>query len=215
VGLMLAAGASVALGQGAAGQVQVRFTFERAIPGVAVPRYVILVRADGSGEYTAETKLTQSSEVQRVERPLTFSPETVKLAMGAVHLLRSSEVPCASKVKNIADTGSKTLAYRDEQGEGGCTYNYSENKGAMQLTTLFQGIEATLEAGRALDFKHRFDRLGLDAEMAGLVAAVEAGRALALENIAPTLRSIAGDTDVIQRVRLRAAKLLEQVPAGS
>jgi len=117
---------------------------------------------------------------------------------------------CASKLKNIADTGTKTLAYRDAGTEGSCTYNYSENKAVVQLTSIFQGIEQTLEEGRALDFKHRFDRLGLDAEISSLVSAVEQGSALELGNIAPTLQSIAGDTELMQRVRLRAAKLLEQ-----
>ena len=196
-------------------QSQVRFTFERAVPGVLVPRYVMLLRSDGTGEYKAETTITQTSGLQRVERPLVFTPATVKSALEAIHLLRSSGVPCASKLKNIADTGTKTLEYRDGDGDGTCTYNYSENKGAMQLTDLFQGVELTLEAGRALDFKHRFDRLGLDAEIASLTTEVESGHALELGNIASTLRSIAGDTDLIQRVRLRAAKLLERAQAGA
>jgi hypothetical protein len=43
----------------------------------------------------------------------------------------------------------------------------------------------------------------------------EAGRALELGTIAPTLAAIADDTALIQRVRLRAQKMLEQVAADS
>jgi hypothetical protein len=204
---------SILLGQGAPSQV--RFTFERAIPGVQVPRYMILLRADGGGEYRAETLMAQSTERQVVERSLTFTPAAVSGVMEALRVVRSAGTACETKVKNIADTGTKTLAYRDAAGEGTCSYNYSENKGVVELTRMFQGIETTLEEGRALDFKHRFDRLGLDAEISNLMAAVEAGRAIELGNIAPTLRSIAGDTELIQRVRLRAAKLLERAQAGS
>ena len=68
-----------------------------------------------------------------------------------------------------------------------------------------------MDEGRRLEFLHRYDRLGLDAEMISFAQEVEAGRALELGTISPTLAAIADDTAVIQRVRLRAAKMLEQV----
>ena len=117
---------------------------------------------------------------------------------------------CASKLKNIADTGKKTLSYSAADGHGSCEYNYSENKGVTMLTDTFMGIAYTLDEGRRLEFLHRYDRLGLDAEMITLSQEVDAGRALELGTIAPTLAAIADDTAVLQRVRLRATKLLEQ-----
>lgn len=193
----------------------VRFTFDWSAKGVAVPRYTILMNADGTGTYHAEATMPQSSELRSIDRPLLFSAANLKAAWSALHVMRTSEEPCVSKLKNIADTGTKTLTYRDAEGDGSCTYNHSENKGTVQLTEMFVAIEQTLEEGRALDFKHRFDRLGLDAEISNLMTSIEAGRATEIGNIAATLRSIAGDTEVIQRVRLRAAKLLEQAQAGS
>ncbi len=67
-----------------------------------------------------------------------------------------------------------------------------------------------MDEGRRLEFLHRYDRLGLDAEMISLANEVQAGRAMELGTIAPTLDAIADDTAVMQRVRLRAEKLLEQ-----
>jgi hypothetical protein len=46
-----------------------------------------------------------------------------------------------------------------------------------------------------------------------LAQEVEAGRALELGTISPALAAIADDTAVIQRVRLRAQKMLDQVAA--
>jgi hypothetical protein len=120
---------------------------------------------------------------------------------------------CASKAKNIADTGKKTLTYTGADGSGSCTYNYSENKTIDTVTSTFQGIASTMDEGRRLEFLHKYDRLGLDAEMISLTQEAEAGRALELGTIAPTLAVIADDTAVIQRVRLRAQKMLEQVAA--
>ena len=70
-----------------------------------------------------------------------------------------------------------------------------------------------MDEGRTIDHLHRYDRLGLDAELESFSREVSEGRALELGTIAPTLRSIADDPDVMQRVRTRASALLTLVPA--
>jgi hypothetical protein len=117
---------------------------------------------------------------------------------------------CAAKMKNIADTGMKTLKYTGRDGDGQCVYNYTEVKPVIALTEIFLSTATTIEMGRKLDFKRRFDRLGLDAEMITLGNLLDAHQASEVGTIAPTLRAIANDTELMQRVRLRAAKLLEQ-----
>ena len=69
-----------------------------------------------------------------------------------------------------------------------------------------------MDEGRKLEHLHRYDRLGLDAEMISFSQDVSAGRALELGIISPCLRSIADDAEVIQRVRAQAAKLLALNP---
>jgi hypothetical protein len=96
-----------------------------------------------------------------------------------------------------------------------CVYNYSENKIVQSLTDIFLGIASTLDEGRKLEFLHRYDRLGLDAEINSFADEVKEGRAIELGTISPTLAAIADDTAVIQRVRLRAAKMLESTAEGS
>jgi hypothetical protein len=124
-------------------------------------------------------------------------------------------VQCASKAKNIADTGTKTLSYSAPDGSGSCTYNYSENKDVQSLTEIFEGMAETMDEGRQLDHLHRYDRLGLDSAMTFLAEEVTAGHALEVGTIAASLRSIAEDADVMQRVRARARTLLALVPADS
>jgi hypothetical protein len=94
-----------------------------------------------------------------------------------------------------------------------CTYNYTENKDVQALTNIFEGIAETMDEGRTLEHLHRYDRLGLDAAMSFLTQEVSAGRALELGTIAPALRSIAQDADLMQRVRMQARALLSLVPA--
>ena len=127
--------------------------------------------------------------------------------------LKEFQVTCASKAKNVADTGAKTLSYTGPAGDGRCTYNYSENKTVVLLTETFEGIAETMDEGRRLDYLHRYDRLGLDSAITFLADEVTSGRALELGTIAESLRSLANDADVMQRVRIRASQLLSLLPA--
>jgi hypothetical protein len=193
----------------------VSFEFER--PGLAVPRFTLLLREDGTGVYKAEQAempptgtSMRGQAAQHIDRTVVLSSATVAKLFKAARELNYFNVACASKAKNIADTGKKTLNYSGADGHGSCVYNYSENKNVEMVGETFIGIASTLDEGRSLEFLHRYDRLGLDAEMTGLAKQVEEGRALEVGTISQTLAAIADDMAVMQRVRLKAAKMLEQ-----
>ena len=195
---------------------EVSFHFER--PGLAVPRFTLSVREDGSGSYKADeapvsggSAAFQPTAGKSIDRAITVSEPTVATIFKSARSLDRFNIDCASKAKNIADTGKKTLSYSGGDGRGSCTYNYSDNKSVMSLTDTFQAIAFTLDEGRRLEFLHRFDRLGLDAEMETLTHEYEQKRALELGTISSTLASLASDDALMQRVRMRAAKLLEQI----
>ncbi len=152
----------------------------------------------------------RDEEAMHVDQRIRLLPGTVTRIFKTARELNDFNTVCASKAKNIADTGKKTLSYTGEDGRGACTYNYTEDKRVLMLTDIFLGVAFTLDEGRRLEFLHRYDRLGLDAEMNLLAREVEAGRALELGTISPTLTAIAGDEAVMERVRLRATKMLEQ-----
>jgi hypothetical protein len=194
---------------------EVSFQFERA--GLPVPQFTIQLLESGAARYEAEqaerpsTITSERGEAaQHINRTLMVSPVTVAKIFKAARELNDFNVVCASKLKNIADTGKKTLTYTAADGHGSCVYNYSENKSIAMLTDTFVGIAYTMDEGRRLEFLHRYDRLGLDAEMIALSQEVKEGRALELGTIAPTLTAIADDTAVLQRVRLLATKMLQE-----
>ena len=200
---------------------QVTFQFERS--GLEVPKFMLTVNEDGSGRYEADQVYANAStsdakpgsDTQHIDRRIIVSAATTKRIFAAARALNRFNDTCASKARNIADTGTKTLHYSGDGGEGSCVYNYSQDKQVVMLTETFQAMAATLDIGRKLDFDHRFDRLGLDAVTVQLAQEVDAGRAIEVGIIAPTLQSLIEDSEVMERVRSRAAKLLQQAQPPS
>jgi hypothetical protein len=206
---LLAAG--VAWGQAPGdGRGQVKFQFERA--GLDVPRYSIAVSEDGVGLYHAEPAAPAGGGAAgpAIDRVIPVSQATAGTIFALAREAKMFQMTCQSNAKNIADTGKKVLSYAGRDGKGECEFHYSEVKPVVELTGIFQGMETTLEFGQRMDFKRRFDRLGLDAEMIQLEKMLAAHEAMEVGVIAPTLRAIAGDTELLQRVRLRAVKMLDE-----
>jgi hypothetical protein len=188
---------------------EVRFDFARI--GVPVPKYTLAVKEDGTGTYTAEDH--SSSTPQQVNREFTLTRATTDKIFNLANYVHPKA--CGTHLKNIADSGSKTLTYVTSTATSSCDYNYSDSKEIESLTDLFQGVAETLDQGRRLDFLHRFDRLGLDDAVAFLTTEISAGRALEVGAIEPTLRSIASDAEVMQRVRTKASALIAAMPSNS
>jgi hypothetical protein len=208
--------AAPAVDASASKQAEVSFQFDRS--GLPVPRFTLRIHEDGTGSYQADqgeiaaTANSMRGQVaQHIDRPIKLTSGTVAKIFKAARAADHFNIECASKLKNIADTGKKTLTYTGADGSGSCTYNYSENKSIDTLTDTILAVAYTIDEGRRLEFLHRYDRLGLDAEMISFSQELEAGRALEVGTISSTLAAIVDDMAVIQRVRLRAQKMLEQV----
>jgi hypothetical protein len=195
------------------------FHFER--PGLRVPRFNLEISEAGRGLYTGDELPVSVGHPDTPPSPHPFNLQVLRVSHATLEkvfaLTRSLNyfnVSCASTAKNVADTGKKTLTYSSSDGViGSCDYNYTENKDVQTLTDILQGIAETMDEGRRLDYLHRYDRLGLDAELESFSREVADGRAIELQAIAETLSSIADDADVMQRVRTRAGALLTLVPA--
>jgi hypothetical protein len=198
----------------------VRFDFDR--PGLPVPKYSLTISADGSATYKgvavpASSHMDASLPAQPFAVPgdhAVISNVTLRKVFSLARSAKYFNVACASKARNIADTGNKTLTYTGPDGAGTCTYNYTDNNSVQALTEIFQGIAETMDEGRQLDYLQRYDRLGLDAAIAFLAQEVSDGRALELGTIAGTLHSLAVDAQAMDRVRARANTLLALIPDG-
>jgi hypothetical protein len=184
------------------------YHFERV--GLTVPVYTITLHEDGSGSYKATHLAVEGvASAGETNAPISLTPATTAKIFQDVRSTDHFHSRCESKAKNIADSGTKTLDYTGADGHASCTYNYTENKAVEAVTETFGAIQTTLEFGSQLEFRHRYDRLGLDALMSALILRVKEKAAIEVQVIAPTLTSIAMDGAVIERVRVAAEKLLQ------
>jgi hypothetical protein len=197
-------------------------SFRLELAGEAVPKFTVTIFSDATGTYEGEETIPGARPEgatpvppQLFHRELTVSAALAKRIFLLAGQLKHFRMECESKAKNMAATGKKTLTYRAPDGGGECVYNYSEDEKVQELTTTFRGLAETMDVGRRLDFLRRFDRLGLDAELEQLSGELSDGRARELGMIAPSLRAIAGDDEVMQRVRTKAGALLATVPEGA
>jgi hypothetical protein len=171
------------------------------------PPWKVRLQVDGAGTYL------EAGSADGKPIPLTVSEATLERVGLGEHAAKSGK--CETKAKNIAQTGQKTIHY--ETADPGrwmeCTFNYSDDVGLMGAAATFEAIAETMQRGERLEHDLRYDRLGLDAEMESLVEAQKAGSAIEIRNIAPVLQSLVSDDHVIDRVRRRAARLLQDAGA--
>lgn len=182
--------------------------WEQAVP----QEYTIRTQADGPSTYLSRNPLkpVQPGEEKEPDYTLDFtmSPanqrKIFKLAQQANYFNGDFEY----KAHAVANTGKKTLTYADQARHFQTAYNHSENKAIQELTSTFQGISTTVEFGRKLQFKHKYDKLGLESELKAMEEAAENHNLAEIEIVAPTLKSIADDTSVLNIARRRANRLL-------
>jgi len=177
----------------------VEFSMKPIDPGAH--SWTMRLDASGSGSYS------EASDPSSGPMPLTISPSTLERLRRGERAVKSGR--CETRQKNIAKTGEKTIRYEFPDHALACTFNYSEDENLMDAAAAFEAVAETVQAGERLEHDERFDRLGLDAEMDMLITAMRQGSAIELRNIATVLHSLVDDEHVIDRVRRKAARLLQ------
>jgi hypothetical protein len=138
---------------------------------------------------------------------ISVSPDVLRKAILASPAVKAGS--CETHSKHLAQTGRKTLVFSVAGSSANCEFNYSDDEKVNAAVSVFQAIAETIDYGRKLEHTHRFDRLGLDAQIDFLISEAKEGHAIELQNIAPVLNSIVNDERVIDRARRKAARLLQ------
>jgi hypothetical protein len=191
-------------------------TFSQNFPNSDPERYAITVQSDGHARYECSAKISKDSDDrENYQTEFIFSEATrvriFELAAQAHYF--SGKIDSGNR--KLAFTGAKKLTYKEGQRETTAAYNFSSVPAVQQLTTLFQGVGATLEFGRRLAYYHRYQKLGLDDELKQMEDEVKRGDLIELQTVRSVLQEIYDDGSVLNVVRVRAQRLMEMGNAAS
>ena len=194
----------------------VSFTLD--FPQSTPDHYSIVVDSSGKANYTSGTAKaateansdgdTTSDSAQPYHYSFTVSPATRDHIFDLAARANYFSGDVNYKKHNIASTGEKTLAYKDDHRNTQAHYNYSTNPAVQELTSLFQRLSATLEYGRHLDEAFHYQKLALDEQLKSMEQQADQNGLLEIQAVAPILKKIADNPSVINVTRARAQRLL-------
>ena len=197
-----------------ANQQQATVTFTLDFPGSQPGHYFVQVQADGKARYQSSGRPSSESEQSDdFDYEFMISPATREKIFNLSAKAGYFQKDLDSHQKKMAFTGQKTLVYKDAQRSGEATFNYSPNAAVQELTSLFQGVSATMELGHRLEFSLRYQKLALAEELKRTEESVRLSPPIEIQAIAPILQQIIADSSVLNVTRARAQRLLER-PAG-
>lgn len=188
-------------------------TFTLDFPDSSPEHYSISVQSDGHAKYESTGKISKDSDdrdTYQTEFAFSEATRTRIFELAAQAHYFSGKVDSGNK--KLAFTGAKKLAFTSAQQNSSAAYNFSSIPAVQQLTTLFQGVSATLEFGHRLSYFHRYQKLALDEELKGMEEQAQRGDLIELQAVAPILQEIYDDPAVIKVVRARARRILEMNP---
>jgi hypothetical protein len=189
-------------------------TFSLDFPNSDPEHYSFSVQSDGRTKYESSGKISTESEdrdTYETEFNMSDASRTRIFELAAQAHYFSGKIDSGNK--KLAFTGAKKLSYKDGQKESTASYNYSAQPSVQQLTTLFQGMAATLEFSRRLVYYHRYQKLALDDELKRMEAQARANELTELQAVKPVLQEIYDDSSVINVVRARAQRIMEMSKA--
>ncbi len=181
-------------------------------PGLTPAHWVMRLAPDGSGHFRSErgkapVNPAEGFEPANVDRDIQVSAAFAGHVFQVAHQHNLFHAACESHYK-VAFQGWKKLSYSGPDGAGECTFNYSKDKDIQNLGESLVAVAGTIVEGARLETLLQHDPLGLDREMEFVMDAAKDGRLMEFTTIRGILERLAGDPEVLDRVRKRARLLL-------
>lgn len=188
-------------------------TFTCNFPNFKPPFYNVAVESTGRAEYKSTPEPNNVGDPYILK--FLVSEATRKRLFQLAEELNHFQGSFDYTKNKIAYTGTKTLGWKNGEEEHQTSYNWSENPTVQEITTIFQSIEETVELGRQLEDKYRYDKLGVDAVLKAMEEEAKTNRMSELQAIQPILTKVAKDSSLMNISRRRAEFLLTKVPKDS
>jgi hypothetical protein len=200
LGLLLILSPLVQAGGGAV------ITYQKVFKGSSPEFVEIKVGDDGTASYD----IRQLSEPP-APLPLQVSPairaKIFQLA-AALHNFAGIELDVH---RRIAYLGRKTFRYQKDSEVHETQFNYTTNRPASQLLTIFEGLAQQQEDLLQLEKELKYDRLGVNDALLQLEDDLSHRTLPEPDQFLPVLNRIANDSRVIDMARKRARSLAERI----
>jgi hypothetical protein len=184
-------------------------TYTKVMKG-SIPEYTSLtVDSNGDGTYDGR----QLNEPPKL-RTLKLSPRTSQTlfqmadALGDFHSLK------LESNKNVANLGLKTFVYRHDGQENTVQFNYTRNKRAQELLSVFEGIADVEQHIGTLEYSSRYDVLGLPSVLTRIEIDLDNKDLVDPQLMVPILKKIAGNSQYLHIAQVRAADILRRIQDG-
>jgi hypothetical protein len=181
-------------------------TYTKVMKG-SMPEYTsLIVDSNGDGTYDGR----QLNEPPK-PRTLRLSPETtatlfqMAAALGDFHSLK------LESNKNVANLGLKTFVYRHDGQENTLQFNYTRNKRAQELLSVFEGVADVEQHIGTLEYSSRYDLLGLPSALTRIEIDLDNRELVDPQLMVPILKKIAGDSQYLHIAQVRAADILRRI----
>ena len=206
IGLMLLVASVAACSTDAAPAATVQFKFD--FPGSNPAHYEITIQNDGHDYYTSNGDLGNSTSPDSTPFEFSISEKTRQQIFDLAKKANYFSGKVDSGNTKIANTGVKTLVYKDGSHDTSATYNYSLEPSVQQITNILQNLSTVLEYGRRLTWFHKYQKLALDDDLKQMEERQREKSFGDVDAIAPLLKQIADDPSVMRMSRARAMRLL-------
>jgi hypothetical protein len=193
---------------------KIHFTFDH--PELAIAHYELDIDANGKAHYESRIKGQEKGTTEDgMTRDFTLSAETRDRLFALIKAANNLDGTFDYTKHKIAFTGTKTITFTDIDGTHTAKLVWTENPTVTQLTDLLQGVSGTLEEEPVLQRLRKYDPLGLNLELAKMEKMANSGWLRELNLIAPTLKDIASDGNIMGMARKRAERLLQKASVTS
>ncbi|MGH9351635.1 MAG: hypothetical protein ACRD2G_05680 [Terriglobia bacterium] len=183
-----------------------QITYIKVLKG-SVPEYEkIAVNSDGSGSYEGRN-LSEAPN----PRPFRLSPEVTQKFFELADQMHDFQNVSLESHKRVADLGLKTFKYVSGSESYECQFNYSTNRNAGELESLFESLGAVERHISALDYAMKYDHLGLPRVLTLIQIDLDNKTLLDPQLMTGDLESVARNPSYLHLAQVRAREILRQI----
>ena len=183
-----------------------RLTFIKKFPG-SQPEYIhVQVKENGEAVYQGGT-IAEPEEPESFQLSDKTTAELFRLAAELEYFLGLT----LDVSKPVARMGEKTFVYEKGPDRREVKFNFTHNESGKDLQQLFENIARGRHLLWELDYRARFDRLGVPEVLRQFDAALTDGKLVDEEEFIPILEKVADNARLMKLARSHARRLIERI----